>query len=272
MPAVPRVAVVTGANRGIGRAICEFLAQDQTSPLVLYAASRAGTPPEFSSPTVDVRPARLSLTDPSSINSLAAAIQAEHGGCDVVINNAGVYYYREKITTQQRRETFDANYRGTLRVCQAFIPIMRPGGRIVNLSSQSGQLHYFAPELRQRFLEPDLTLAQLSDLVAEYNDAAAQGQEVARGWPSMAYFTSKAALNAGTRILARENPHLFINCCCPGWVSTDLGSQAGPPPKTPEEGARVPLHLAFGDIGNVTGRYWANDSVSGKGTGKVQPW
>jgi len=218
---------------------------------VLYAASRAGTPPELSSPTVEVRPAHLSLTDPSSISSLAAAIQAEHGGCDVVINNAGVYYYREKITSQQRRETFDANYRGTLRVCQAFIPIMRPGGRIVNLSSQSGQLHYFAPELRQRFLEPELTLAQLSDLVAEYNvsnagspplltltcepsqDAAAKGQEVARGWPPMAYFASKAALNAGTRILARDNPHLLINCCCPGWVATDLGSQAGPPPKTP---------------------------------------
>lgn len=197
MPAVPRVAVVTGAvshsaafqpanlttllaqNRGIGRAICEFLAQDQTSPLVLYAASRAGTPPELSSPTVDVRPARLSLTDPSSASSLAAAIQAEHGGCDVVINNAGVYYYREKITTQQRRETFDANYRGTLRVCQAFIPIMRPGGRIVNLSSQSGQLHCLAPELRQRFLEPDLTLAQLCDLVAEYNVStlASQSQD-----------------------------------------------------------------------------------------------
>jgi carbonyl reductase 1 len=49
----------------------------------------------------------------------------------------------------------------------------------------------------------------------------------------MTYFTSKAALNAGTRILARENPQLFINCCCPGWVSTDLGAQAGSAPKTP---------------------------------------
>lgn len=156
-------------NRGIGRAICEFLAQDQTSsPLVLYAASRAGTGPELTSSIADVRPARLSLTDASSVKSLVATIQAEHGGCDVVINNAGVYYYRENITAQQRRDTLDTNYKGTLNLCQAFIPIMRPGGRIVNLSSQSGQMRYFSPELRQRFLEPDLTLAHLSDLVAEY--------------------------------------------------------------------------------------------------------
>lgn len=64
-------------------------------------------------------------------------------------------------------------------------------------------------------------------------DAVAKGQDVARGWPPMTYFTSKAALNAGTRILARDNPDLLINCCCPGWVSTDLGAQAGTPPKTP---------------------------------------
>jgi len=137
---------------------------------VLYAASRAGAVPEYTTPTtVDVRPAQLSLTDTSSIESLVATIKAEHGGCDIVINNAGVYYYRENITAQQRRDTFDANYRGTLRVCQAFIPIMRPSGRIVNLSSQSGQLRYFAPQLRKRFLEPNLTMAQLAYLVAEYN-------------------------------------------------------------------------------------------------------
>jgi carbonyl reductase 1 len=110
---------------------------------------------------------------------------------------------------------------------------MRPGGRIVNLSSQSGQLHYFGPRLRERFLKPDLTLEELDQLVAEYDDAASQKVETSQGWPPMTYFTSKAALNAMTRILARDNPQLVINSCCPGWVATDLGSQAGSPPKTP---------------------------------------
>lgn len=137
---------------------------------MLYAASRAGVAPEYTTPTtVDVKPVQLSLTNTSSIQLLATTIEAEHGGCDVVINNAGVYYYRENITAQQRRETLDANYRGTLLVCETLIPIMRPGGRIVNLSSQSGQLRYFAPQLRKHFLEPGLSLSQLADLVAKYN-------------------------------------------------------------------------------------------------------
>ena len=110
-------------------------------------------------------------------------------------------------------------------------------------------------------------------------------------WPPLAYQVSKAALNAGTRILARDNPDLLINCCCPGWVSTSLGTQAGQPPKSVgeckqntcspadtlltmaiEEGAKIPLRLAVGDIGQVSGRYWADDSIADKGNGKVQGW
>jgi carbonyl reductase 1 len=86
----------------------------------------------------------------------------------------------------------------------------------------------------------------------------------------VAYSFSKAALNAATRLLARENPGLLINSCCPGWVATELGAQAGTPPKTPAEGARIPLHLAFGDIGDKTGQYRANASIAVTGVGKVQ--
>lgn len=139
---------------------------------------------------------------------------------------------------------------------------MRSKGRIVNVSSQSGQLKYFHPDIRKKFLNPDLTLEGLSALVSQYEvclvqpsnqptytnpiyicylepkltphpkDAAQKHKEVAFGWPPMTYFTSKAAVNAATRILAHGNPQILINCCCPGWVDTSLGSQAGPPPKT----------------------------------------
>jgi carbonyl reductase 1 len=255
MPPSPRVAVVSGAvgpafrvhtiiinneqNRGIGQAIIEKLtvSYSHVGKLIVYAASRNSTvtavPKEASNSSIEVRPAYLSLTDLASIDALASAIHDEHGACDVLINNAGVYYYSENITAAQREETIAVNFRGTLRVCQTFIPIMRPNGRIVNISSQSGQLHYFSPELRVRFLDPHLTLEQLAHLVDEYSDAAAKGEAVAKGWPRLTYFASKAALNHATRILARDNPNLFINCCCPGWVSTDLGGQAGVPPKTP---------------------------------------
>ncbi|PWY93210.1 NAD(P)-binding protein [Aspergillus sclerotioniger CBS 115572] len=272
----PLVAVVTGANRGIGRAICTILAQQCASPLVLYTVSRAGAAIDLGDirPTVQVHPARLSLTGPASISTLSTSIGQHYQGCDVLINNAGIYYYKENLTAAQRRETLAVNYRGTLRVCQAFLRIMRPNGRIVNLSSQSGQLKYFHPRLQERFLHPDLTLEQLAALIEEYSSTVSNGTAaaIAAGWPALTYFTSKAALNAATRILARDNPHLLINCCCPGWVDTPLGGQAGMPPKTVEEGARIPLRLGFGKIGNISGRYWANDSVAGKGDGKVQDW
>ncbi|KAJ6120329.1 hypothetical protein N7523_004609 [Penicillium sp. IBT 18751x] len=272
----PLVAIVTGANRGIGRAICAALVQQFTGPLILYAASRAGGPIDLNGlsipPSARIRPAQLSLTDKASITALSTMIGQEHRGCDILINNAGIYYFQENITSAQRQETIDVNYRGTLNVCQSFLPIMRKNGRIVNISSQSGQLKYFHPRLRARFLRPDLTLTELDALVGEYSRSADQHTATASGWPALAYFTSKAALNAATRILARENPHLLINCCCPGWVGTPLGAQAGQPPKSVEDGAKIPLRLAIGDIGHVSGRYWANDSVASTGDGKIQDW
>ena len=76
-----------------------------------------------------------------------------------------------------------------------------------------------------------------------------------------------------TKILAKDNPQATINCCCPGWVATDMGKMiGGQPPKSEEEGARVPLKLGFKDLGGVSGEYWGNDSVMGKGEGVVQPW
>ncbi|KAI0521626.1 hypothetical protein F5B22DRAFT_661961 [Xylaria bambusicola] len=274
MPPNARVAVVTGVSRGIGRSICQQLATGRTGPLVLYAASRAGKLPDLghapTSPAVEVIPVSLTITEQGSVDAFVARIRAEQGGCDVLINNAGVYHYTEHASKDQRQEMYDTNFHGTVRVCQGMIPLMRKGGRIVNLSSQSGQLLYMAPHLRKLFLEPNATLDQIGELLSTYERHVVAGQAVRRGWPSMAYFPSKAALNAATRIFARDNPDLLINCCCPGWVDTELGGQAGRPPKTPEQGAMIPLHLAFGDINNISGRYWANDSVADVGTGKVQ--
>ena len=83
---------------------------------------------------------------------------------------------------------------------------------------------------------------------------------------------SKALVNALTRVLARENEGVLVNCCCPGWVATDMGRIVGRPPKTEEEGARIPVRLAVGDLDGVSGEYWANDGVRGKEDGKVQQW
>lgn len=105
-------------------------------------------------------------------------------------------------------------------------------------------------------------------------ESVQQGSETANGFaaPGRAYSFSKACVNAFTRILARNNPDLIINCCCPGWVKTDMGLLIGRPPKTPEDGAKIPVRLALGDIGGATGEYWANASIRSKEEGEVQQW
>lgn len=100
--------------------------------------------------------------------------------------------------------------------------------------------------------------------------------EAGFGPPERAYSVSKGLVNALTSMLARDNHGLTINACCPGWIATDMGRLVGSgkiqPPKTPEEGAKIPVRLAVGAIGGTTGRYWANESIRGKGEGDVQEW
>jgi carbonyl reductase 1 len=120
--------------------------------------------------------------------------------------------------------------------------------------------------------------------------SAKAGTAAQNGWPHSGYSVSKACINAMTAVLARENPDVLINACCPGWVATDMGRQVGSrPPKTTGrpsemqtlgirvdalivEGARIPLRLGFENIDTISGKYWANDSVAGKDAGRVQDW
>ena len=118
-----------------------------------------------------------------------------------------------------------------------------------------------------------MTVQDLQAMVQEYQMHVEQGTEKETGWPKSAYGVSKASTNALTAVLARENPDLMINCCCPGWVDTDMGSIGGTrPPKAPEDGARIPIRLGFEDIHGVTGRYWGNPSVTDTGNGQVMDW
>jgi carbonyl reductase 1 len=102
-------------------ALSQRLISTFPKPLILYAVSRAGADLGLqpSREGIQIRYAKLSLTDDSSMSALTKAIKEEHGGCDVLINNAGVYLYKENITPAQRKETLDVNYRGTLKASRS---------------------------------------------------------------------------------------------------------------------------------------------------------
>ncbi|KAL8814909.1 MAG: hypothetical protein Q9223_005912 [Gallowayella weberi] len=202
--------------------------------MVLYAAARKGQNLDLTpaSSQMTLKYPKLDIADRSSIDSFAKAIQKDHTKVDVLINNAGVNLDME-YSPANAKKTLDTNYRGTLNMCRTFIPLLNKNGRIVNVSSTGSSLSGYSKEIQERFRNPKMTLQDLEQMMNEYQEAANNGTESRNGWKSQAYGVTKAAENAMTAVLARENPGLIINACCPGWVDTDMGALMGRPPKTP---------------------------------------
>ncbi|MCA9690048.1 MAG: SDR family NAD(P)-dependent oxidoreductase [Nannocystaceae bacterium] len=224
-----RVAVVTGANRGIGRAIAEQLRA--AGVRVLGTAREEGAS--------DIA---LDVTREDQLDALARRVSA---GVDILINNAGAAF--DGFDEDVARRTLAVNFYGPMRVTDRLLPALRPGGRVVMVSSGMGTLSIVGPALRAELADDGLTRAQLVQRVDSFVASVARGTHRDEGWPSNAYSVSKLALNALTRVLTRElagDPRgLTVDAVCPGWVRTRMGGDSAP--RTPEEGARTPVWLAL---------------------------
>jgi NAD(P)-dependent dehydrogenase (short-subunit alcohol dehydrogenase family) len=196
------VALVTGANRGIGLEVCRQLAHRQYTVVL---GSRDPAKGEGAAHAIDesglsVLPYQLDVTDLESIERARAWLAQRLGRLDVLVNNAAVLYdtWQSALTAElgQVRAALDTNTFGAWNVVRAFLPLLRrsPHPRVVNVSSEAGSL------------------------------ATMDG-----GAP--AYRLSKAALNALTRMLASElrEERILVNAVCPGWVATDMGGSGGRP-------------------------------------------
>ena len=214
--------MVTGANRGIGLEICRQLAQRgyavilrARDPAKGRAAARV-----LADEGLDVTFRRLDVTDSAGIKRFVRHVRTKVGRLDVLVNNAAIYleggYVDDRLpesvfdeSIDQVRLTMETNLYGPYQLCQALIPLMLEGGygRVVNVSSRSGQLN------------------------------GMRGREAA-------YRMSKAALNALTCILAAELPggQVLVNSMSPGWVRSDMGGPNAP--KTLAEGADTAVWLA----------------------------
>ncbi|HEX8777610.1 MAG TPA: SDR family NAD(P)-dependent oxidoreductase [Rhodanobacter sp.] len=199
-PPVHRVALVTGANRGLGFEVARQLAARGCSVLLgtrdlakgRQAAKRIGG---------DAAAVPLDVTDAAQIAELAGWIEREHGRLDVLVNNAGGHAdssaRAESAAPDEVRAALETNLLGAWQLSSALLPLMRRHryGRIVNVTS--GCAGVSAPD--------------------------------AVGYP--AYRVSKAALNAYTRALAAElaGSGILVNAVCPGWLATGLGGPGGCP-------------------------------------------
>jgi NAD(P)-dependent dehydrogenase (short-subunit alcohol dehydrogenase family) len=224
-----RIALVTGANRGIGHEICRQLANAgiQVAMTARDPAKGEAAAKQMASSGLKVAFHALDVTSDKSIASTVAWMGKTYGCIDILVNNAGVMLdARGKpllaLDAATLRDTLETNLIAPLRLSQAVLPLMQKNGygRIVNLSS---------------------TLGQLADM----------------GGGTPAYRISKTALNALTRILAAEcsTGNIKINSMHPGWVRTGMGGASAP--KSVGEGADTALWLATLPDNGPTGGFFA---------------
>ncbi|XP_035519263.1 carbonyl reductase [NADPH] 1 [Morone saxatilis] len=217
---------------------------------------------------------QLDINDLNSITTAAAYFKEKYGGVDVLVNNAGIAFKMADTTTFdiQAEVTLKTNFFATRDMLTHFLPIVRAGGRVVNVSSFVGSrtLNQCSPELQQRFRSEDITEEELVGLMQQFVDKAKKGEHKHGGWPETAYGVSKTGLTTLSMILARRlskerrNDGILLNACCPGWVRTDMAGDKAP--KSPDEGAITPVYLALLPAGATDphGKF-----VSDK---EVQPW
>jgi NAD(P)-dependent dehydrogenase (short-subunit alcohol dehydrogenase family) len=196
------VAVVTGANRGIGREVVRQLAAADFRVVLGARDEQRGraAADELGGEAAGIVARRLDVADDGSVRAAAEWVGERYGRCDALVNNAAIDYDTDARATSadlaRVRRAMETNLFGAWRTALAFLPLLRrsPHPRLVNVSSGGGSI-----------------------------------STMGAGTP--AYSVSKAALNALTRILAAElrADRVLVNAVCPGWVATDMGGPGGRP-------------------------------------------
>lgn len=214
------LALVTGANRGLGLEIARQLSAKGFGILLGARDAEAG---QAAAESLGAAWLPLDVAEAESVREAADWARAEHGRLQVLVNNAGLLLDEGRgvldLDEADALATLQVNLLGPWRVAAAFAPLMGKGGRIVNVSSGAGQLSSMG------------------------------------GW-APAYSVSKAALNALTLQLAQalKGRGIAVNAACPGWVRTRMGGSGAP--KSVEEGADTPVWLATDAPAGLTGKFF----------------
>ncbi|MGW4156565.1 SDR family oxidoreductase [Micromonospora chersina] len=245
------IALITGANKGIGLATARQLGARGMTVLVgaRDAARGREAADKLRAEGVDARFVPLDVTAAASITAAAELVEREYGRLDVLVNNAGIIRadgagLPSQTTLDSLREVYETNVFGVVAVTNALLPLLRraPAARIVNVSSEVGSIAVMT--------DPEGALFALT---------------------SIPYPSSKTALNMITAMYAKElrDTSIKVNAANPGYCATDLNHHSGF--RTPEEGAEVSVHLATLPADAPSGLLWGYQMDAGGGYG-VLPW
>jgi NAD(P)-dependent dehydrogenase (short-subunit alcohol dehydrogenase family) len=241
-----KIALITGANRGLGYATAQILGGAGITVLIGSRDGQAGehAADRLSGNGIDAHAVRIDVTSEISVSQAATDVASEHGRLDILVNNAGILPeattpgIEHPLDMVMFKASFDTNVFGAVSVIKEFLPMLRvsPAGRIVNVSSTMG------------------SLTDQSDPDSKYYELVVP-----------AYQTSKAALNGLTIALSKSlsDTKIKVNSVCPGWVQTDLGGPdnraAAPTPAT--TAARIVAEMAMIDDSGPTGGFFDCDGI-----------
>jgi NAD(P)-dependent dehydrogenase (short-subunit alcohol dehydrogenase family) len=247
------IALITGANKGIGLATARLLGARAVTVLIGARDEERGRQAERELRATGARAdvIRLDVTDCTSVRQAAKRIETEYGRLDILINNAGIALgdgsgLPSETTLETLRTVYETNVFGVVSVTNAMLPLLRraPAARIVNVSSEVGS-------------------------IASTTDPASPLWTLT----SVPYPSSKTALNMVTAMYAKElrDTPIKVNAANPGYCATDLNGHNGF--RTAEQGAEVSVHLATlpedGPTGTLWGFLWTAEGTESYG---VLPW
>lgn len=233
-----KIALVTGANKGIGLEIARQLAERNHAVLLGARDPARGRAAEdlLRSEGLNATFLALDVTDQSTIDAAAAYVGREHGRLDVLVNNAGIAQSTalpSELDIADLRQVYETNVFGVFAVTKAFLPLLRnaEAGRIVNLSSGSGSL----------------TPTSSPDWRPE--------------WNGLAYNSSKSVVNAFTVLFATElrSTAIKVNAVNPGYTATDMSPEADRPAAA---GAAVAVRYATLPADGPTGGFFDETGLS----------
>lgn len=233
-----RIALVTGANKGLGLETARQLAKEGTTVLMSSRNKERGTEAfqKLKEEGLDVEIVQLEVTNEAEVDALVEHIDSTYGKLDVLVNNAGIMHGGEPtgvntaeiVKAEVLKETFDVNFFSLVSLTQKMLPLLKKSdsGRIINVSSILGS-----------------------------NTVQSDETSPWSGIKPFAYNASKTALNSFTVHLAAalKDTNIKVNSAHPGWVKTELGGKNAP--LEAPEGAKTSVNLSYADF---TGKFVHN--------------